>query len=259
LHAPVAPHIAPMTTRPSRLQNGNLKALEQASSLLDDRLKWEYNKAAKLAETNRGQLKIDDKHRLASLQLGRAVRMQALDDLLEAEFGDEKQPVNDNFYGAALPRRGKPWFNYIENMTQITRQERRDLDQVDARLARLREEEAAKQRAEERAEQARIDAMADFEATQRSRLAKDYQAAQERLEDDKWPDKPKISIRDAFERAVNPKTEVQEDQTGDSKDGTGVQPPSPLTVEQLSDAFDEIDKQASERDKERDKGQDRER
>ena len=136
--------------RQINIKNGKLVDLEQAGNLIDAKMAFEQRKFEAWAEKKRGQLDIDQKQRLASHQLSIAVRMQAFDDVLQAEFGDTKDYLTHEHDEVAANLSQTGWRKFIRDITLTTRRDKEQLDRIEQEIkaVNFQEEQAKKQQLE---------------------------------------------------------------------------------------------------------------
>lgn len=198
-------------------RNGQRADLLKADNLIDARIAFEQRKFDAWAERKRDKVDEESKQRLAQNQLGTAVRMQALAQVLDAEFGSTKENLTFEHDKVASKLAVDGWRKFVRDLTFITRRDENELARLEKEMADIRQAEAdrlAEQQAQEAKRQAEIEAR--NQAT-KEKLKAGIEAARVRREDAEWqplPDQkkaPQKPLKPEFDRVNKPEETRQKD------------------------------------------------
>lgn len=211
--------------RQINIKNGKLADLEHANNLIDAKIAFEQRKFEAWAEKKRGQLDIDQKQRLTSHQLGVAVRMQALDEVLRAEFGDTKENLTHEHDEVAANLAQTGWRKFIRDITFITRRDKQDLERIERDIEAIKQkEELAKNQQLEQEEQ-QYKNMRDEEKRMSDNLESGIKKARYRREAENWkplkytPKQQETPLPDRFQNVSEREKERDDTDSEDSGNG----------------------------------------
>ena len=211
--------------------NGKIIDLEQGEAELDNRADWEKRKFAVWAERKRGQLDIDKQHRAGTYQVGLAVRMQALEDVLAAEFGDTKANLTHEHDQVAAKLASTGWRKFVRDISRISGRDRRELHNLEAELARVKAEEDRKRQMAVQVEANRQNALKAAEILKARQLNQGIQKAKFRREAEGWegkrPTPPPERVHKTFKRSAGSDVAVNTESGSQGDTGGLNSPPIP--------------------------------
>ena len=240
-------------------RNGLRADLENTSNLIDGKIAFEKRKFEAWKQKKRGQLDIDRKQRMTKFQLGLAVRMQALEDAMDEEFGDTRDDLTAQHERVADSLSVSGLRRFLRDITKITARDKKELQRIEDELERVRKAKALKRQQAQEQEAARKAALLRAEKAKSDALDKGIQKAQKRREASDWaslpspadkrPQRPPEPLPETFQRAGSQKR-GDEDESGE-KSGDERQNQALKPKRSAVDAFKE--KMQRPRDNDRDR------
>ena len=224
--------------------NGKLADLQSAGNAIDAKMLFEQRKFEVWKERKRDALQLDQEQKRAQFQVGLAARMAALENQLEADFGEEKAGLSLRHDKVATRLEVRGWRKFIRDITFMTRRDKTQLEQLEARQAELRKAEEDKRIQHEASEKARIANIRAMQAGQSDKLERGLSKAEKRREDTGWaplpPDfkkaggPPKAHVKPEFDLAKN-KMPDQADRDAGSGESSGTSQKIPDPQKELAD------------------------
>ncbi len=248
-------------------RNGLRSDLERVDNLIDAKIAFEKRKFNVWADKKRGQIDMDSKHSLAQYQVGLGVRMQALEDAIDAEFGDTKQHLTAKHDDVASNLAIDGWRKFIRDITLTTHREKRELERLEREQEQIRQAEALKREQLLQQEQNRKVAIMAQERIKSESLEKGIQKARDRRESDDWasrlssqkkpPHAPEKRLQTRFNEVSS--TDKQKDSKRGESDTDGQQDQTQKQIKGLQrDRVDRIAEQLKRRrEKSKDRGRER--
>ena len=132
--------------------------------------------------------------------------MQALEDVLAAEFGDTKANLTHEHDQVAAKLASTGWRKFVRDISRISGRDRRELHNLEAELARIKAEEDRKRQMAAQVEANRQNALKAAEILKARQLNQGIQKAKFRREAEGWegkrPTPPPERVHKTFKRSA---------------------------------------------------------
>ena len=183
--------------RAIKARNGLLKDIEQAGNVLDAKIAFEKRKLAAWQEQKRGQLRLDQEERQKLFEDQLSKDMESFEASLDAEIGQTKQSVSRAHEQVASRLQVRGWRKFIRDITLTTRKDKKQLEELEGRQARLKEDEDKRRDAQQSEQASQRQRRAAEEMKKAQFLEKRLQRAEERREREGWAMKAGKGVEDA--------------------------------------------------------------
>ena len=185
--------------RAIQARNGLMNEITQAGNVLDAKIAFEKRKLAVWQDAKRGQLRLDQEQRQRVFEERLAKDMTAFEASLDAEIGQTKQGISRAHEQVASRLQVRGWRKFIRDITLTTRNDKKQLEQLEYERARLQAEEDRK-REEQQVRQGEQRELRAAEEMKKARLLeKSLQKAEERRDAEGWATKAGKGVQAAQE------------------------------------------------------------